>query len=282
MKTLVLGGSGFVGYYLAKHFNAISASAHQKEGYIKLDITNKEEVSEVLNKIKPELIINSAAIADVDLCEKEKETAMLVNGYAVEWLSSLSKEIGAKFVQISTDYVFDGLTGNYKEEDNPNPINEYGKSKLIGEENALKNDAIVLRIEMPYGINIAKNKNVFFESVINNLKEGKTVNAAVDQIISPTFVEDIPKAVEVLVEKEANGIFHLASKEHFSRFEFVNIIADVFNFDKTFIKPVKLADFKMLAKRPKNTFLNIDKISKFYEIKPLKENLEKIKNEITI
>ena len=282
MKTLVLGGSGFVGYYLAKHFNAISASAHQKEGYIKLDITNKEEVSEVLNKIKPELIINSAAIADVDLCEKEKETAMLVNGYAVEWLSSLSKEIGAKFVQISTDYVFDGLTGNYKEDDTPNPINEYGKSKLIGEENALKNDAIVLRIEMPYGINIAKNKNVFFESVINNLKEGKTVNAAVDQIISPTFVEDIPKAVEVLVEKEANGIFHLASKEHFSRFEFVNIIADVFNFDKTFIKPVKLADFKMLAKRPKNTFLNIDKISKFYEIKPLKENLEKIKNEITI
>jgi dTDP-4-dehydrorhamnose reductase len=282
MKTLVLGGSGFVGYYLAKHFNAISASAHQKEGYVKLDITDKKEVSEVLNKIKPELIINSAAIADVDLCEKEKETAMLVNGYAVEWLSSLSKEIGAKFVQISTDYVFDGLTGNYKEEDNPNPINEYGKSKLIGEENALKNDAIVLRIEMPYGINIAKNKNVFFESVINNLKEGKTVNAAVDQIISPTFVEDIPKAVAVLVEKEVNGIFHLASKEHFSRFEFVNIIADVFNFDKTFIKPVKLADFKMLAKRPKNTFLNIDKISKFYEIKPLKENLEKIKNEITI
>ena len=282
MKILVLGGSGFVGYYLAKHFNAISASAHQKEGYVKLDITDKKEVSEVLNKIKPELIINSAAIADVDLCEKEKETAMLVNGYAVEWLSSLSKEIGAKFVQISTDYVFDGLTGNYKEEDNPNPINEYGKSKLIGEENALKNDAIVLRIEMPYGINIAKNKNVFFESVINNLKEGKTVNAAVDQIISPTFVEDIPKAVAVLVEKEVNGIFHLASKEHFSRFEFVNIIADVFNFDKTFIKPVKLADFKMLAKRPKNTFLNIDKISKFYEIKPLKENLEKIKNEITI
>ena len=282
MKTLVLGGSGFVGYYLAKHFNATSASAHQKEGYVKLDITDKEEVSEVLNKIKPELIINSAAIADVDLCEKEKETAMLVNGYAVEWLSSLSKEIGAKFVQISTDYVFDGLTGNYTEEDNPNPINEYGKSKLIGEENALKNDAIVLRIEMPYGINVAKNKNVFFESVINNLKDGKTVNAALDQIISPTFVEDIPKAVEVLVEKGANGIFHLASKEHFSRFEFVNVIADVFNFDKTIIKPVKLADFKMLAKRPKNTFLNIDKISKFYEIKPLKENLEKIKNEITI
>ncbi|MCL4372530.1 SDR family oxidoreductase [Candidatus Parvarchaeota archaeon] len=282
MKILVLGGSGFVGYYLAKHFNATSVSAHQKEGYVKLDITNKEEVSEVLNKIKPELIINSAAIADVDLCEKEKETAMLVNGYAVGWLSSLSKEIGAKFVQISTDYVFDGLTGNYTEEDNPNPINEYGKSKLIGEENSLKNDAIVLRIEMPYGINIAKNKNVFFESVINNLKEGKTVNAAVDQIISPTFVEDIPKAVEVLVEKGANGIFHLASKEHFSRFEFVNIIADVFNFDKTFIKPVKLADFKMLAKRPKNTFLNTEKISKLYEIKALRANLEKIKTGMLI
>ena len=278
MKTLVLGGSGFVGYYLAKHFNAISTSSHEKEGYIKLDITKKEEVFETFRRIKPELVINSAAMADVDLCEKEKENAMLVNGYAVEWLSSASKSIGAKFIQISTDYVFDGLTGGYKEEDVPNPINEYGKSKLLGEKNALKNDELVIRIEMPYGLNIAKNKNVFFESVVRNLKEGKTVNAAVDQIISPTFVEDIPKAVEVLVEKEAKGIFHLASKEHFSRFEFVNIIADAFNFDKTAIKPVKLDDFKMLAKRPKNTFLNTDKISEFYEIKPIKENLEKIKN----
>ncbi len=278
MKTLVLGGSGFVGYYLAKHFNAISTSSHEKEGYIKLDITKKEEVFETFRRIKPELVINSAAMADVDLCEKEKENAMLVNGYAVEWLSSASKSIEAKFIQISTDYVFDGLTGGYKEEDVPNPINEYGKSKLLGEKNALKNDELVIRIEMPYGLNIAKNKNVFFESVVRNLKEGKTVNAAVDQIISPTFVEDIPKAVEVLVEKEAKGIFHLASKEHFSRFEFVNIIADAFNFDKTAIKPVKLDDFKMLAKRPKNTFLNTDKISEFYEIKPIKENLEKIKN----
>ena len=279
MKTLVLGGSGFVGYYLAKHFNAISTSSHEKEGYIKLDITKKEDVFETFRQIKPELVINSAAMADVDLCEKEKENAMLVNGYAVEWLSSASKSIGAKFIQISTDYVFDGLAGGYKEEDVPNPINEYGKSKLLGEKNTLKNGGLVIRIEMPYGLNLAKNKNVFFESVVRNLKEGKTVNAAVDQIISPTFVEDIPKAVEALVEKEAKGIFHLASKEHFSRFEFVNIIADAFNFDKTAIKHVKLDDFKMLAKRPKNTFLNTDKISKFYEIKPIKENLEKIKNE---
>lgn len=280
MKTLVIGGSGFVGYYIAKRFDAITTSFHQKEGHVKLDITNKEEVVEKLSKIKPELVINSAAMADVDLCEKEKEKAVLVNGHAVGWLSSVSKYIGAKFIQISTDYVFDGLTGNYKEGDIPNPLNEYGKSKLLGEENALKNDGIVLRIEMPYGLNLAKNKNVFFESVVRNLKERNVVNAATDQIISPTFVEDIPKAVEVMVEKEVKGIFHLASKEHFSRFDFVNIIADIFNFDKTVIRPVKLDDFKMLAKRPKNTFLNTDKISRFYEIKPIKENLEKIKNEI--
>ncbi len=280
MKTLVIGGSGFVGYYLTEYFTATPTSSHSKEGFLKLDITKKDDVFEAFHKIKPELVINSAAMADVDLCEKEKEMAMLVNGHAVKWLSSISKCIGAKFVQISTDYVFDGSTGNYREDDKPNPINQYGKSKLVGEENALKNDGIILRIEMPYGINIAKNKNVFFESVVKNLRERKNINAAVDQIISPTFVEDIPKAIEILVEKNTHGIFHLASKEHFSRFEFVNIIADVFNFDKTNIKPVKLEDFKMLAKRPKNTFLNTDKIAKLYEIKPIKENLEKIKNEI--
>ena len=246
MKTLVLGGNGFVGYYIAKHFNAMSTSSHAKEGYIKLDITKKEEVFETFRRIKPELVINSAAMADVDLCGKEKENAMLVNGYAVEWLSSVSKRIGAKFIQISTDYVFDGLAGGYKEEDIPNPINEYGKSKLLGEKNALKNDGLVIRIEMPYGLNLAKNKNVFFESVVRNLKEGKTVNAAVDQIISPTFVEDIPKAVEALVEKGAKGIFHLASKEHFSRFEFVNIIADALTV---------FPSFRFLTTDSKNTFL---------------------------
>ena len=278
MKTLVLGGSGFVGYYITKYFKGISTSSSQKEGYIKLDITNEMEVKEILQNIKPELVINSAAIADVDLCEKEADKAMLVNGTSVEWLAELSSKINAKFIQISTDYVFDGEKGDYTENDKPNPINQYGKSKLVGENNALKYDSIVLRIEMPYGVNLSKNKNVFFESVLRSFKQKKPVNAATDQIISPTFVEDVPRAINTLVENNQSGIFHLASKEKLSRYEFVEKIADVFGFSREGINPTSLDYFKFIANRPKKTSLNIDKISKIVKIDYLEENFRKIKN----
>lgn len=278
MKILVIGGSGFVGWYLAKYMNAIKTSFNEKNGFLKLDITKENEVADLFEKIKPDVVINSAAIADVDLCEKEKDLANIVNGTSVEWLASSASRINAKFVQISTDYVFDGKIGGYKEEDMPNPINEYGKSKLLGEQNALKYDSIILRIEMPYGINLAKNKGVFFESVIRNLKDNKSFNAAIDQIISPTYVEDIAPAIENLVTSDSKGIFHLASKENLSRYEFSKLIAEVFNFDTSNINGVKLDDFKLTAKRPKKTFLNTEKISKLYKINSIRKNLIEIKN----
>lgn len=282
MKTLVIGGSGFVGYYIKEYFKCKSTSSIEKSGYQKLDITDKEEIKRVIEKDRPELIINSAAMADVDLCEKEVDKAAIINGQAVEWVSQNAQRINAKFVQISTDYVFDGEKGNYSELDTPNPINQYGKSKLVGELNALKYNGIVLRIEMPYGINLAKNKNVFFESVLRNLSSGKEVNAAVDQIISPTFIEDIPMAIETLVSKDYKGIFHLASKEKLSRYDFVIKIAEVFGFNKNLVKKVSLDEFKFVARRPKKTSLNIAKISETFDIKSMDVNLNKIKTEYKI
>lgn len=277
MKFIVLGGSGFVGLYITRHLDAIGTSFSGKNGFVKLDITKEKEVKSLFEKNRPDVVINSAAIADVDLCEKEKKSAELINGSSVEWLASAANEIGAKFVQISTDYIFDGETGNYKEGDKPNPINEYGKSKLIGEINALKYNSIVLRVEMPYGINLSKNKNVFFESVIKNLRNDKPVNAAVDQIISPTYVEDVAPAIKSLVESNSTGIFHLASKEKLSRYEFSILIANAFDLDQSNIKKVKLDDFKLAARRPKKTFLNTEKISKLFKINRVEENFARIK-----
>ena len=282
MKTLVIGGSGFVGYYIKEYFKCKSTSSIEKSGYQKLDITDTEEIKRVIEKDRPELVINSAAMADLDLYEKEVDKAAIINGQAVEWVSQNAQRINAKFVQISTDYVFDGEKGNYSELDTPNPINQYGKSKLVGELNALKYNGIVLRIEMPYGINLAKNKNVFFESVLRNLSSGKEVNAAVDQIISPTFIEDIPMAIETLVSKDYKGIFHLASKEKLSRYDFVIKIAEVFGFNKNLVKKVSLDEFKFVARRPKKTSLNIAKISETFDIKSMDVNLNKIKTEYKI
>jgi dTDP-4-dehydrorhamnose reductase len=278
MKTLVIGGSGFVGYYIKKYFDCQGTSLTGKEGCQKLDITSERDIGEFIGKNRPELIINSAAMANVELCEKESNKSMLVNGQAVEWLARSAQENNAKFVQISTDYVFDGEKGDYNELDKPNPINQYGKSKLVGEENALRHDAIVLRIEMPYGINFAKNKNTFFESALNNLSNDKEVNAAIDQIISPTYVEDVPKAIETLITNSRTGVFHLASKEKLSRYDFVTQIARTFELNADLIKKVSLDDFKFDAKRPKKTSLNTDKISEIFTIDSLNRNLSKIKD----
>lgn len=283
MKTLVFGASGFVGFYLKKYFNAVGTAQSGKNDNRKVNFLNENEIVEIINNEKPDLIINSAGLTNVDECERNPDLAFKLNGESVRIIARESQKVNAKFVQISTDYVFDGTKGNYKETDSPNPINVYGKSKLLGERNVLNyQDSIVLRIEMPYGINLAKNKEVFFESIINNLRVNKVVNAATDQIISPTYVEDIPKAIEVLVEKEAKGIFHLASKEHFSRYEFARMIADVFNFDKALVKEASLDKFKLVAKRPKNTFLNVGKISRFFKINTIENNLMTIKQQMSL
>ncbi len=278
MKTLVFGASGFVGFYLKRYFNAVGTAQSDKNGNRKVNFLDENEIVEIINNEKPDLIINSAGLTNVDECERNPDLAFKLNGDSVRIIARESQKVNAKFVQISTDYVFDGTKGNYKETDSPNPINVYGKSKLLGEENALNClDSIVLRIEMPYGINLAKNKEVFFESIVNNLRASKAINVANDQIISPTYVEDIANAIDILVKNRQRGIFHLASKEHFSRYEFAIKIADVFNFDKSLIKGTSLDSFKLVAKRPKNTYLNIDKISKFFEIKAVEDNLKEIK-----
>ena len=282
MKTLVLGGSGFVGHYLMKYFDGIGTSSIEREGYTKLDITNREEITAVFQREKPDLIINSAAMSDVDFCEKRREMAMRINGESVEWIARSANIINSRFVQISTDYVFDGEKGDYREVDKPNPINAYGESKLIGEADALRHNSLVLRIEMPYGLNLAKNKNVFFESAVRNLRDGKIINAAIDQIISPTFVEDIPKAIYALISKNRTGVFHLASIEQLSRYEFVKKIAEVFGFDDKNVNATHLDDFKLVAKRPKKTSLNMGKISSIFNVDTLEMNLKRIKKSYKI
>ena len=153
MKTLVFGASGFVGFYLKRYFNAVGTAQSDKNGNRKVNFLNENEIVKIINSEKPDLIINSAGLTNVDECERNPDLAFKLNGDSVRTIARESQKINAKFVQMSTDYVFDGAKGNYKETDSTNPINVYGKSKLLGEENALNHlDPIVLRIEMPYDL----------------------------------------------------------------------------------------------------------------------------------
>lgn len=277
MKLLVFGGSGFVGRYILKELGGIGTSSSGIEGFTKLDISDRLETINLVKEIKPEVVVNCSAIADVDACERDKETAMKINGYSVANVVEAAKSTGSLLVHISTDYVFDGEKGDYSEEDPTNPINAYGLSKLKGEEEALKyGKTAVIRISTPFGINYGAKKKSFAEFIINNLKEGKEINVVTDQYTTSTYLGDLVKAIKELYNKKESGIFHLGIRERLSRYDFALEIADSLNRDKSLIKPSKLDDFKRIAKRPKDTSLNSGKISKIIDITPLKEALKEL------
>lgn len=280
MRTLIVGGSGFVGYHLRDFFRCGATSTSGKDGTIKLNIENNKEINEVMSTLKPELVINSAALTDVDACETNAERAFNINGYAVGNLAVSAENIGAKFVHISTDYVFDGKKGNYKEDDRTNPVNTYGKSKELGEKEALKNNGTVIRISAPFGINYARNKTTFFDLLMEKLNKKEQIKALDDQYLTNTSVKDVGPLIERLVSLNLPGIFHIGIKERLSRYEFAVKIAKFFDLDYELIQPVKTSAFSTLkAKRPLDISMNTDKVAKLFKIKTLIECLSEIKDE---
>lgn len=272
MNIFIIGG-GFVGKNVATYFNSKFTTASGTGKSIKLDIRDSEATNKTISKIKPDIVVNASGITGVDKCESVKEEALEINGTAVKNIVNACRDTGAVLVQISTDYVFDGIKGKYLESDPTNPINYYGYSKLIGEEEALEYEkSIILRISTPYGHNYSK-KVTFQDFVINNLKAGKTIDVAADQYTSPTYIPDVPKAIEKLHKNKQTGIFHLGCRERISRYTFAIRLADALGLPKEKINRVNLSDLKFKALRPSDTTFNCDKISKFFKISELGESL---------
>ena len=277
MEALVIGGSGFLGGYLIKFFNCKGTSNSGKLGFVNLDICNYDNIDKILKNTLPKIVINAAAMTNVDECEVKKDLAFRINGDAVGALAKVSKEINAKFVQISTDYVFDGSKGNYTETDKTNPINVYGKSKEVGEENALKYSGVVIRITAPFGINYSRNKSTFFDLIINKLRNNEKLTVINDQYNTPTFVKDIGPLINEITRRRLSGVFHLTTKDRIGRYEFAIKVAENFGLKKDNIIPIKMHSLpEYRAKRPKDTSLNTEKTGKIFKIKSLIECLNEI------
>ena len=280
MKTLVVGASGFLGNYLMNYFNCPGTSFSGQPGHIRLDVCNLDEFILLLDKIKPDLVINSSGFTNVDLCESNRDIALRINGTAVGNMARACRTAGTKFAHLSTDFVFNGTKGDYIEIDETDPINYYGKSKLVGEREAFVNDAIILRISTPFGISHTKGKTPFNEFVINNVKAGNPVRIANNQITTPTFAEDIPHAIDVLAESGSSGIFHLGVKEKMSRYEFAVTMVERFGMNTDLIIPVELKDLPLVAERPLNTAMNSGKISGYFRPSSLSHGIDKIISEL--
>lgn len=291
MKILLTGGTGLLGTSLIKSIdskkNTLIATyvnnkpASNAVNFVKMDLSNQTEIRKTINSLNPELIIHAAAATNMEWCEENTSSAFKINSEATKIISEEAKKLGAKVVYISTDFVFDGERGNYNEEDKPNPLNTYGESKLRGEEAVLKaKSGLVIRSNM-YGIDPFPEKQSFTPFIINNLKAGKEIMTADDQICSQIFAEQLSKFIMELAEKGEQGLFHITTKDSASRYEFAMQVCDVFGLDKNLVKKVKLADlvsmFKWKAKRPCDTSLDVTKAGKTFKLPTIKASLEEYK-----
>lgn len=285
-KILITGGSGLLGKklisVLEKNNYGVYSTFYQnkieKENCFFLDITNKENVEKSLKKVHPDIIIHTAAYTNVDDCEKNKDIAFDVNVQGTENLAIMAKKMGSKFVYISTDYVFDGLKGLYEENDATNPINYYGITKLKGENIVEKicSDFVIARTSVIYGAD----KNNFALWCINNLKKNHSINIVSDQFTSPTLNTDLAEQLVSLIENDVNGVFHTTGGQRISRFDFAKSLADSFDLDKNLINTASMENMNWIAQRPKDTSLNVSKISKFKKPYKVREALDLLRNEV--
>jgi dTDP-4-dehydrorhamnose reductase len=202
---LVVGGNGMLG----RDMLALLGDAARGVDIDEIDITSLESTERVLRTLKPDTVINCAAYTDVDGCESNVETAMQVNGEGVAHLAMASREIGARLVHVSTDYVFDGGKGSpYVEDDAPCPLGVYGESKLAGELNAAFNpEHLIVRTQWLYGLH---GKN-FVETMLRLAGEKDELSVVDDQIGSPTWTVDLSQAILALVKAGQRGVYHAAN-----------------------------------------------------------------------
>lgn len=273
MRMLITGATGLLGpaiiYELSKKYDIIglynkNALKSQLCTFKRVDLTKKYELKDALTNINPDIIIHAAALTNVDLCEENATLAELINVGATDIITEYCIKLNIPLVYISTDYVFDGKTGNYSETSKPNPINHYGLTKYKGEQKVQKHKrSLILRTSI-YGWNIT-NKKCFAERVIESLKSCKPVYGT-DQINSMIFTNYLAKIIELLLSANKTGIYNVVSYESKSKYNFAIKISEIFGFSKGCIKHADNT-LTTLAKRPQKTDLSVRKVEDTLNIK---------------
>lgn len=284
MKTvLTTGSNGLLGQKLTEKVLAegrIKLVATSKginrypvsEGYeyAEMDILNAEEVRAVVGKYKPDAIIHTAAMTNVDTGEANKELCYQLNVEATQNLISLCEENNIHLIHLSTDFIFDGANGPYQEEDAPNPLSYYGETKLLAEL-AIKESAAkwaILRTILVYGITNDMSRSNIVLWAKGALEKGQPINVVNDQWRMPTLAEDLAEACLLAVEKNAQGVYHVSGKDYMSIADLVRKVADYWSLDKSIISEISSESLNQSAKRPIKTGFVLDKTIKHLNYKP--------------
>ncbi len=274
MKVLITGSNGLLGQKLIELYkgndgiNLIATARGEnrfpiKEGYTfdLLDITNELEVKEVIAKHKPDVVINTAAMTNVDACELEKEECDLLNVKAVGFLVNACNQNGVHLVHLSTDFIFDGTHGPIDENEVPNPLSYYGSSKLLAEQLVMaecKSWAIA-RTVLVYGIVSDMSRSNIVLWAKSTLEGGKSINVVSDQFRTPTLAEDLAIGCSLIAAKKAQGIFNISGKDFMSVFDLVYRVATYWKLDKSLLNISSSEGIKQAAKRPPITGFRLNK-----------------------
>jgi dTDP-4-dehydrorhamnose reductase len=297
MRILITGANGLLGqklvallqqhstfYTIATARTPLVQSLSNGE-FHKLDITQAAEVDAVISKTKPDVIIHTAAMTQVDQCETDQEACILNNVTAVRYLVDACSKNKIRLIHISTDFVFDGSHGPLDELAEPNPVNFYGESKLQAEQliRASNIDWCILRTVLVYGVTADMSRSNIVLWVKKSLEEGKQINVVNDQWRTPTLAEDLAMGCYLAALKKATGIYNISGKDFITPYDIAIQTADFFSLDKSLIAATNSSTFKQPARRPLITGFIITKAKQElgYEPHTFRAGLQLLASQLT-
>jgi len=265
---VVTGSSGLLGRSLVSvltdRYETVGIDKHVLEGRddLAVDITQREHTLKAIVSAAPRVVVHTAAETDVDRCETERDLARRINVDGTANIADACTRVGAKLILVSTDYVFDGSKGKYKETDQPNPISFYGVTKLEAERigTSTSPDCLIVRPSVLYGWHPTKLN--FATWILRGLREHQILRVVKDHINSPTFADNLARAIQRAIERNSRGILHIAGDERISRFDFARRIARRFSLDESLLVPAEMKDLDWVARRPRDSSLNVGKAEK--------------------
>lgn len=274
MKVLITGSNGLLGQYLVRllsrqpGYEVIATGRgpnrlRQQEGYTyeSVNLANESAARGIVERTQPDAIIHCGAMTQADDCERSKDSCWMVNVTATRYLVQAAEKAGAFFLFLSTDFVFDGLGGPYSEDDPVNPVNYYGASKVAAERVVRQSKVpwAIARTVLVYGVADDPRRTNILTWVKSNLEQKKKLKVVVDQWRTPTLVQDLAEGCKLIIDKRAEGVFHLSGKDMLTPYDMAVQVAEYFKLDTSLFEKVDASSFRQPAKRPAKTGFVIEK-----------------------
>lgn len=274
MKVLITGSNGLLGQYLVQRLSALpeyeviatgrgANRLRRQDGYKyeSVNLADEAAVKGLIERSQPDVIIHAGAMTQADDCERNKDACWMVNVTATRYLLQGAEKTGAFFLFLSTDFVFDGLDGPYKEDDPVNPVNYYGASKAAAERIVKQSKAAwaIARTVLVYGVADDPRRSNIITWVKSNLEQKKKLKVVNDQWRTPTLVQDLAEGCKLIIDKRAEGIFHLSGKDMLTPYDMAVQVAGYLDLETKLLEKVDGSSFKQPAKRPAKTGFVIEK-----------------------